>query len=913
MGFARLLFAILLFSAGFVCAETPFGMVYGKVVKQYSVPSADSDSLDFDAMLKLYDQVEAGRELTLKQPDLPENVRYMLSEPPIDPRKKAWNDLLITPDIEGGGDSTIVTQIQVLKVLDSTGNWVSVQDSTLKLYALEDTTRLTYNIKDHHFYKFGPVARIDSLPRVFRPHHFSRPVYETELYRFPYRELSEYTRFRQYIQLDTLNAPPLRSTLLRLVQEGKFKSIPPLLSISRQLRKKYGISPVRDEFFLALLSNDSTYLKNADLSEKRTFGGWSALTTLDIATQDSLTTPRLDEALSHVPLEVRKNIRKKWNQYRAERRKPNDIYGEAGQPDAVYRKVIERISSRHIYGEASQPDAVYGKVIERISSRHVPNKLDEWADPELGKQFLNALKKHKSQQYQIVMILNSLKGIPENELAMFYASLRIPFQEDKRMELESGGVTLLEGEAPENFVITRVQVLKTLDSAGKWVAPPKDSILNIYSFAAPNPEALTYSIQEGRFMKFGPIAVIDSQPRIFLRNHFSEPIPDESRLGNRNIWKNAIFTPYQQPVYMDPIDALPLQSTALRYIQNGLYDSIPELLKIDRQLREIYGVSPLQENESLLALLGNDADYFKTIGPHGMDNIPYIFRKSSSDDTSLRQKLIEAFIDPDNDYRFEKTIKVFPKDIRAQLRVARAYARGTYTYDQPLFESIVQTNADSVQDEKSRKRILNYLMLTENRPREKKAKPYLGQIYLYFGGEAQLLRNGAQKVFKSDHQMGINWMGIGGCVNSLCLDYEITYFFSKKTGEDHVVNDTLYNRENGDVRMSLLLEWRPIYNPRFDVRAYIGYNCNLYSFKIDSDFEVDKKHQYNNIGDFADFSLGGMLNFSPFEFELGQENGEWKIYTGFRLKAGYIFLNTPEFNHLKGGGVTAGFYVYVGV
>lgn len=564
MGFARLFFAILLFSAGFVCAETPFGMVYGKVVKQYSVPSADSDSLDFDAMLKLYDQVEAGRELTLKQPDLPENVRYMLSEPPIDPRKKAWNDLLITPDIEGGGDSTIVTQIQVLKVLDSTGNWVSVQDSTLKLYALEDTTRLTYNIKDHHFYKFGPVARIDSLPRVFRPHHFSRPVYETELYRFPYKELSEYTRFRQYIQLDPLNAPPLRST-------------------------------------------------------------------------------------------------------------------------------------------------------------------------------------------------------------------------------------------------------------------------------------------------------------------------------------------------------------ALRYIQSGLYDSIPELLKIDRQLQKTYGVSPLQENESLLALLGNDADYFKTIGSHGMDNIPYIFRKSSPGDTSLRQKLIEAFIDPDNDYRFEKTIKVFPKDIRAQLRVARAYERGTYTYDQPLFESIVQTNADSVQDENSRKRILNYLMLTENRPREKKAKPYLGQIYLYFGGEAQLLRNGAQKVFKSDHQMGINWMGIGGCVNSLCADYEVTFFYSRKTGEDHVVNDTLYNRENGDVRMSLLLEWRPIYNPRFDVRAYIGYNCNLYSFKIDSDFEVDKKHQYNNIGDFADFSLGGMLNFSPFEFELGQENGEWKIYTGFRLKAGYIFLNTPEFNHLNGGGVTAGFYVYVGV
>lgn len=564
MGFLRIFFAILLFSAGFVCAETPFGMVYGKVVKQYSVPSADSDSLDFDAMLKLYDQVEAGRELTLKQPDLPENVRYMLSEPPIDPRKKAWNDLLITPDIEGGGDSTIVTQIQVLKVLDSTGNWVSVQDSTLKLYALEDTTRLTYNIKDHHFYKFGPVARIDSLPRVFRPHHFSRPVYETELYRFPYRELSEYTRFRQFIQLDTLDAPPLYSTALRLVQEHQF-------------------------------------------------------------------------------------------------------------------------------------------------------------------------------------------------------------------------------------------------------------------------------------------------------------------------------------------------------------DSIPELLKIDRQLRKTYGVSPLQENESLLALLGNDADYFKTIGPHGMDNIPYIFRKSSPGDTSLRQKLIEAFIDPDNDYRFEKTIKVFPKDIRAQLRVARAYARGTYTYDQPLFESIVQTNADSVQDEKSRMRILNYLMLTENRPQKKKAKPDLGQIYLYFGGEAQLLRNGAQKVFKNDYQMGINWMGIGGCKNSICADYEVTFFYSRKTGEDHVVNDTLYNRENGDVRLSLLLEWRPYYTPYFDVRAYVGYHWNAYSFHIDSDYDVDKKHQYNNIGDFADFSFGGMLNFSPFDLDIDASEEGWKIYAGFRLKVGYIFLNTPEFNHLNGGGVTAGFYMYVGI
>lgn len=546
MGFVRLIFAILLVAAGLACAETPFGVVYGKVVKQYSVPSEDSDSLDFEAMLKLYDQVNAGRELTLKQPDLPENVRYILSEPPIDQ-----------------GVSTIVTQIRVLKILDSTGNWVSVQDSTLKLYALEDTASLTYNIKDHHFYKFGPVARIDSLPRVFRPHHFSRPVYETELYQFPYKELSEYTRFRQYIQLDTL-------------------------------------------------------------------------------------------------------------------------------------------------------------------------------------------------------------------------------------------------------------------------------------------------------------------------------------------------------------DALPLRFTALHLVQEHLFDSIPELLKIDRQLRKTYGVSPLESAETQLALLGNDVEYFQAIGPYGMDCIQCIFTVDSTD-TDLRKKLSEALIAPENDDRFEKTIKVFPKDIRAQLRVARIYARGTHTYDQPLFKSIVQTNADSVQDENSRKRILNYLMLTENRPREKKAKPYLGQIYLYFGGEAQLLRNGAQKVFKSDHQMGVNWMGIGGCANFLCLDYEITYFFSKKTGEDHVVNDTLYNRENGDVRMSLLLEWRPIYSPRFDVRAYIGYNWNAYSFKVDSDFEVDKKHQYNNIVDFADFSLGGMLNFSPLEFDLGQENGEWKIYTGFRLKAGYIFLNTPEFNHLNGGGVTAGFYVYVGV
>lgn len=516
MGFIQVFFAILLVAAGLTCAETPFGMVYGKVVRQYTIQDAEFDSLDLAADFKLVTQIYKGKEIILNQPNLPENVRYMLSPPPV---KSGFDLETLAPP-----SYTLVTKIQVLQIMDSTGHWVKpASDSLLKLYSQEDTTLLTYNIKENRFYKFGTVARIDSLPRVIRPHHFSRPVTEEELPTFPYGELSEYTRFQQYIQLDTL-------------------------------------------------------------------------------------------------------------------------------------------------------------------------------------------------------------------------------------------------------------------------------------------------------------------------------------------------------------DALPLYSTALRLVQEENYDSIPELLKISRSIKETYGHSPIERYEEQLALLGNDEDYLMSLGATGFKYSPNLF---ISDGSELGNKIKEDILDSKNDWRFENAIKVFNQQHQAQLRAQRTYAQNP-----------------------------------SQRKTEKKDSSF-GTFYIYFGGEAQLLTNGAQKTFKSDFQAGLNWMGVGGCGRYICVDYEVTFFYSEKTGEDHVVNDTLYNRENCDVRLSLLLEWRPILTQRFDLRAYVGYHWNAYSFKIDSDYKVDKNHQYNNIGDFGDFSLGGMLNVKAFTMNPDAE--EWILHTGFRLKAGYIFLDTPEFNHLKGGGLTLGAFMFVGI
>lgn len=83
MGFIQAFFAILLVAAGLTCAETPFGMVYGKVVKQYTIQDAEFDSLDLAADFKLVTQIYKGKEIILNQPNLPENVRYMLSPPPV--------------------------------------------------------------------------------------------------------------------------------------------------------------------------------------------------------------------------------------------------------------------------------------------------------------------------------------------------------------------------------------------------------------------------------------------------------------------------------------------------------------------------------------------------------------------------------------------------------------------------------------------------------------------------------------------------------------------------------------------------------------------------------------------------------------------------------------------------------------
>lgn len=502
--------------------------------------------------------------------------------------------------------------------------------------------------------------------------------------------------------------------------------------------------------------------------------------------------------------------------------------------------------------EKASPSPVYGKVIERIDWQEMSSweseKKETWSDSEQGTHFLSAFKKAYSHLESATYIIKNAPGIPENDKRI--ASILNPIIQD--------------------FVITRVQVQKILDSTGTWTAPPKDSVLTLYSFTSSAP---TYNIKEKRFYQFKPIASIDSNPRVFLPHHFSRPVSEEE-LSSFPYDSLKEYSRYQDYIQMDSIDAPPLYSTALRMVQEKKYDSIPEVLKIATKLKETYGQSPISGYEAPLALLANDTNYLKA---YNFRCISCIFM---SDSNALRADLQKALIAPANDFRFEKSISVLPVDIRTQLRDGRSYA-----------------------------------MRTKTHPSSKQKRSYGPLFYLYFGGEAQLLRNGAQKVFKSDYQMGLNWMGIGGCFGGgpFCMDYEVTFFYSKKTGEDHVVNDTLYNRENGDARLSLLLEWRPYYTPYFDVRAYVGYHWNAYSFHIDSDYDVDKNHQYNNIGDFADFSFGGMLNFSPFDLDIDVSDEGWKIYAGFRLKVGYIFLNTPEFNNLNGGGFTTGFYMYVGI
>lgn len=319
MWFIRIFFAFLLFSVGFTCAEKNFGIVYGKVLKQYGIADKEFDMQDVNAKEKLYEQIYGARDFVLKQTDLPENVRYILSDPPLVPEiAKKWLDnpvSIFTPS------QVRITKIQVEQYLDPEGLWVKVEkDSVLKLYSDEDTTRLTYNLKENRFYKFSPVAQIDSLPRVFRPHHFSRPVTEAELPTFPYKNLSEYTRFQQYIQLDTLDAPPLYSTALRMVQEKNYDSIPELLKISRQLREKYGKSPLGRDIDLALLANDTAYFKTVNPKEywfgNISFGGANEL---GIAIEKALDTVRLEKALKNFPPNIQKNFRRNWERYQAKK------------------------------------------------------------------------------------------------------------------------------------------------------------------------------------------------------------------------------------------------------------------------------------------------------------------------------------------------------------------------------------------------------------------------------------------------------------------------------------------------------------------------------------------------------------------------------------------------------------------
>lgn len=158
---------------------------------------------------------------------------------------------------------TIVLKVRVLQILDSQENWVSApSDSILSIYIFENDG-IVYNLPNNQLVRLHAVPEIDSLPRLFTPRLFSKPISSEELASINIKNEKLYEPYQKVEKINPIAEPPIRSKFLQILKNNDLDSIPALLESTRRIDSTYGVMLLdsTEYFYLALLANDSVSMQ----------------------------------------------------------------------------------------------------------------------------------------------------------------------------------------------------------------------------------------------------------------------------------------------------------------------------------------------------------------------------------------------------------------------------------------------------------------------------------------------------------------------------------------------------------------------------------------------------------------------------------------------------------------------------
>lgn len=158
---------------------------------------------------------------------------------------------------------TIVYKARILKTLDSLGQWIPAPaDSIVSIYIFENDGYV-YNLAHNQLVRLHSIPEIDSLPRLFTPRLFSRPISAEELPSINIKNENLYQPYQKAEKLKPIAEPPIRSKLLKILRSNDLDSIPALLESARRIDSTYGIMLLdsTEYFYLALLANDSVSMQ----------------------------------------------------------------------------------------------------------------------------------------------------------------------------------------------------------------------------------------------------------------------------------------------------------------------------------------------------------------------------------------------------------------------------------------------------------------------------------------------------------------------------------------------------------------------------------------------------------------------------------------------------------------------------